>query len=352
MGLVVLRKVGHNEQVEVTKPVAITWNNGKSRMVGDFRAVKTYTIPYRYPIRRIHETLTQLSQARFITAMDSLKGFHQNVLIDNAKKLLRIIVHCGIYEYLIIPFGIKLAPSHYQRMINTIFPQELSEGCLIIYIDDIIVFSEAWYSHLTRLERVLQKIVQVNIKISLRKCHFAYSELKALGQFVSELILGIDKNKVAKVILKPIPQTKKERQSFLGSAGYYRKNIKDFAIISKSLYKLCDQKTVYEMTEERFKEYEELKNALTNSPFLLIPYWKLPFKLYIDVCGEGLGAVLHQTQIINDKPVEGPICFISRQIKPTEARYGASQMECLFLLWDLRKLHYYLDGTVLDVITD
>ncbi|MBW0504370.1 hypothetical protein O181_044085 [Austropuccinia psidii MF-1] len=73
MDLGVLRKVGHNEQVEVTKPVIITWHNGKSRMVGDFRALNTYTIPDRYPIPRIHETLTQLSQAKFITAMDALK---------------------------------------------------------------------------------------------------------------------------------------------------------------------------------------------------------------------------------------------------------------------------------------
>ncbi|MBW0586967.1 hypothetical protein O181_126682 [Austropuccinia psidii MF-1] len=90
------------------------------------------------------------------------------------------------------------------------------------------------------------------------------------------------------------------------------------------------------MTEERVKEYEELKNSLTNAPFLLMPDWKLPFKLYIDSCGEGLGAALHQTQIINHKPVEGPICFISRQIKATEARYGASQMECLCLVRMLR----------------
>ncbi|MBW0518478.1 hypothetical protein O181_058193 [Austropuccinia psidii MF-1] len=119
-------------------------------------------------------------------------------------------------------------------------------------------------------------------------------------------------------------------QSFLGFSGYHRKHIKDFLIIFKSLYKLCDQQTVYEMTEERVKAYEELKSSLTNSPFLLIPDLKLPFKLYIDACGEGLGVALHQTQIINDKPVDGQICFISRQITPTEARYGASQIECFF----------------------
>ncbi|MBW0591647.1 hypothetical protein O181_131362 [Austropuccinia psidii MF-1] len=142
--------------------------------------------------------------------MDALKGFHQNVLTDNSKRLLRIIVQCVIFEYLRMPFGINNAPSHYQRRINTIFPEESSEGWLIIYIDDIIVFSETWENQLTRLERALQKNVQVNMKISLKNCHFAYSELKALGHVVSGLSLGIDKIKVAEVILKPMPQTKKE----------------------------------------------------------------------------------------------------------------------------------------------
>ncbi|MBW0498640.1 hypothetical protein O181_038355 [Austropuccinia psidii MF-1] len=191
MDLRVLRKVGHNKKVEVTTPVIITWHNGKSRMVGDFRALNSYTIPDRYPIPRIHETLIQLSQAKFITAMDTLKGFHQNVLTENAKKLPRITVHCEIFEYFRMPFGIKNSPSHYQRMRNTIFPEELSEGRMIIYIDDIIICSETQDSHLSTLERVLQKIVQVNMKISLKKCHFAHSELQALGHVVSRLSLGI-----------------------------------------------------------------------------------------------------------------------------------------------------------------
>ncbi|MBW0555209.1 hypothetical protein O181_094924 [Austropuccinia psidii MF-1] len=97
MKLRVLRKVGNNEEVEVTTPVIITWNNDKSRMVGDFRELNTYTIPDRYPIPRIHETLTQLSKKKIITYMDALKGSHQNVLTPHAWKLLRIIAHCGIY---------------------------------------------------------------------------------------------------------------------------------------------------------------------------------------------------------------------------------------------------------------
>ncbi|MBW0511565.1 hypothetical protein O181_051280 [Austropuccinia psidii MF-1] len=240
-----------------------------------------------------------------------------------------------------MPFGMKNAPSHYQRMLNTIFHEEFSEGWLIVYIYDIMVCSETWDNHLTRLEKLWQKKVQVNMKISLKKGHFAYSELKALGHVVSGLSLGIDMNKVAEVLLKPVPQNKKMK-SFLGFSGYYRQHIKEFARIAKSLYQLCDQRKVYEMTEERVKAYEELKSSLTYSPFLLMPDWKLPFKLYIDACGEGLGAALHQTQSINDKPVEGPICFTSIQINTAEERYRGSQLECLCLVWDLEKLHYYL----------
>ncbi|MBW0567875.1 hypothetical protein O181_107590 [Austropuccinia psidii MF-1] len=85
--------------------------------------------------------------------------------------------------------------------------------------------------------------------------------------------------------------------------------------------RICDQLTVFEMTQERIRAYAKIKYALTNAPLLLIPDWKLQFKLYIDATGEGPGATLHQVQIVNDKPYEGPICFISRQNKPTAARY-------------------------------
>ncbi|MBW0587973.1 hypothetical protein O181_127688 [Austropuccinia psidii MF-1] len=164
----VLRNVGHNEEVEVTTPVIIAWHNDKSRMVGDFRALNTYTVPDRYPIPRSQETLTQLSKAKYITSMDALKGFNHNVLTPKAKKLHRIITHCGIYEYLRMPFGSKSSPPHFQKMTNTIFPTEFSKGWLIIYIDDIIICSYSWSLHLERLARVLHKVAEVNMKISSR----------------------------------------------------------------------------------------------------------------------------------------------------------------------------------------
>ncbi|MBW0507497.1 hypothetical protein O181_047212 [Austropuccinia psidii MF-1] len=284
--------------------------------------------------------------------MDALKGFHQDVLKPKNKKFLRIITPCGIYEYLRVPFGIKNAPPHYQRMINTIFPTELSERWLIIDIDDIILFFDSWSLHLERLAKVLDKATEVNMKISLKKCSFGFEELKSLGHIVSGLSLGIGKNKMASVLLKPIPQNKKGMISFLGFASYYRKHLKDFAILARFLYRICDQHTVFEMTQESIKVYEKIKKALTKAPLIIIPEWNLPFKFYIDAYGDGLGAALHQVQIIHDTSTEGPASYISRQIKPTEVRYGASQMKCLFLVWALKKLHYYLDGSVFEVIID
>ncbi|MBW0534024.1 hypothetical protein O181_073739 [Austropuccinia psidii MF-1] len=151
--------------------------------------------------------------------MDALKGFHQNVVTPRTRKSLRIIVHCGVYEYFRMPFGIKNAPSHFQRLMNEIFPEELSEGWLIIYMDDIIVFFKTLEEHMFRLSRVLTKIHSVNMKMYLKKCHFVSKELKALGHVVSGLSLGADKSKLAAVLLKPMPQNKKEIQSFLGCGG-------------------------------------------------------------------------------------------------------------------------------------
>ena len=263
--------------MEITTPVIIAWHNDKSRMVGDFRALNNYTVPDRYPIPRIAETLTNIAKARYITSMDALKGFHQNRVSERARKYLRIITHKGVYEYLRMPFGIKNAPSHFQRMMNSIFTAELSEGWLIVYIDDIIVCSSTWEEHLARLTIVLHKVIQVNLKISLKKCAFGFRELTALGHIVSGLSLCIDQNKVAAVMKKPAPSNKKELQSFLGFASYYRQHLEGFATLAKSLYEICSNDACFEMTHERVMAFQKIKENLTNAPLLLMPDFQKPF---------------------------------------------------------------------------
>ncbi|MBW0524696.1 hypothetical protein O181_064411 [Austropuccinia psidii MF-1] len=188
----VIRKIGHNEIVEIPTPVLITWNYGKSRLCGDFRALNNYTNVDRYPIPRIPHALDKLAKANYITKMDCMKGFHQNGVKPSSMELLRIICHMGIYEYTKMPFGIKNAPAHLQRMMDTIFQEEILEGWMVVYIYDIIIHSETWEDHVQYIDRVLSKCTPINLKISLKKCNFGQQELLGLGHKVSGLSLAID----------------------------------------------------------------------------------------------------------------------------------------------------------------
>ncbi|MBW0494798.1 hypothetical protein O181_034513 [Austropuccinia psidii MF-1] len=259
----------------------------------------------------------------------------------------------GIYEYTRMPFGIKNTPAHCQRMMDTIFQEEILEGWMVLYINDINIYSETWEDHLQYIDTVLRKCIPINLQISLKKCNFGQQELLELGHRVSGLILAIEQNKVAEVLQNPVPKKIKEMKSFLGFASYYSNNIKHFAHITSSLYKLCSEDVVFEITKERRNAYEGIKHELTNTPVLILPDFKLPFKLYIDAaCNEGLGAALPQRQIVDGEPRERVICCIYRKLKDSEAMYGETPTECLCLVCALEKLHYHLEGAVFEVYTD
>ncbi|MBW0471243.1 hypothetical protein O181_010958 [Austropuccinia psidii MF-1] len=221
-------------------------------------------------------------------------------------------------------------------MMDTIFEEEILEGWMVVYIDDIIIYSETWEDLVKYVDRVLSKCIPINLKISIKKCNFGQQELLALGHKVSGLGLAIYQNKVAAVLQKPVPRNIKEMQYFLGFTSYYRNHIE-----------------VFEITKERKDAYERTKYELTNAPVLIVPYFELPFKLYLDAaCSQALGAALHQRQIVDGEPKGEVICYISTQLKNSEARYGATQTEFLCLVWSLEKLHYYLEGAVFEVYKD
>ncbi|MBW0528887.1 hypothetical protein O181_068602 [Austropuccinia psidii MF-1] len=161
----VIGKIGHNEIVEITTPVLITWHVGRSRMCGDFRALNNYTKADRYPILRIPHALDKLAKSKYINKMDCMKGFHKNGGKPNPMKLLIIICHMGIYEYTRMPFGSKNAPAHFQRMMDTIFQEEVLKGWMVVYIDDIIIYSDTREDHVQYIDRVLSKCIPINLEI-------------------------------------------------------------------------------------------------------------------------------------------------------------------------------------------
>ncbi|MBW0480986.1 hypothetical protein O181_020701 [Austropuccinia psidii MF-1] len=245
----VRRKIGHNEIVEITTPVLINWHDGKSRLCGGLRALNNYTKADRYTISRIPHTLEKLAKDKYIPKMDSTKGLHQNGVKTNSIKLLIIICHMSIYDYTRIPFGIKNAPAHIQRMINTIFQEEILDCWIVVYIDEIIIYSETWEDHVQYIERDLKNFTTINLKILLNNCNFCKQEFFALGHKVSGHSLAINQKIVAAVLLKPVPKKIKEMQYFIGFDSYHRNHIRNVSHITKSLYNLCAKYVVFAITE-------------------------------------------------------------------------------------------------------
>ncbi|MBW0481359.1 hypothetical protein O181_021074 [Austropuccinia psidii MF-1] len=191
---------------------------------------------------------------------------------------------------------------------------------MVVYIDDIIIYSETWEDHVHYIDRVLRKFTPINLEISLKKCSFGQHKLLELEHKVSGLSLAIDQNEVAAVLQKPVLKNIKEKQCSLGFGSYYRNHIKQFAHITSSLFQLCSIDVVFEITKERRDAYERIKHELTNAPVLILPDFELPFKLYIDeACSQELGAAPHQRQSVDGEQREGVICYISRDLKVSEA---------------------------------
>lgn len=181
---------------------------------------------------------------------------------------------------------------------------------------------------------------------------FGCATIKALGHKLSGLELAVYENKVAAVGNFPSPTCVRDIQCFLGLIGYHRQFIKDSANMARPVYELPLKDVVFEMTEASLKAWTNLKQAIIQSPVLGTPDFDKPFKPYVDASLLGLGGVLQQEQIIDGVVREVFICFISRSLRNGELNYGATQLECLSLFRALEKLHYYLDGEQLSIITD
>ena len=134
-------------QLEITIPAIIAWNNEKYRMVGDFRALNNYTKADNYPMPRIDHSLHNFSKSKYITTIEVLKGFHQITIKPQSRQFLRIFYHLGVYEYFRMPFGIKNSPSHFQRMMDLVFGSFIWKNWMMIYIYDIIIYSNDWETH-------------------------------------------------------------------------------------------------------------------------------------------------------------------------------------------------------------
>ena len=320
---------------------------GKVRFCTDYRRVNLCSVPDAYPLPRVDDLIDSVGQAQLVTKLDLLHGYHQIPLTPSAQKISAFITPFGLYEYCVMPFGLRNAGSTFQRMINGVI-RGIPGVCA--YLDDILIVADDVEQHRTRVEMVLKSLRDWNLTVNLSKSTFFSATVTYLGHVVGNGIVRPKTANVEAILDFPVPTNKKKLQSFLGMAGFYRRFCPNFATIAYPLTQLTGSKIDFVWDDNCQKSFESLKDFLTNEPILKSPNFSLPFVLHTDACETGTGAVLLQQ---HDDGILHPICYYSCQLKKHQLAYSTIEKELLGIINALQKFDCYLYGVVpLVIYTD
>lgn len=209
-------------------------NKPKRRMVIDFSKLNSQTITDRYPILDINLTLQNLGNAKFFSTIDLESGYHQINIRDTDRQKTAFSINGAKYEFVRMPFGLKNAPSIFQRCVDDILRPYIGKFAYV-YIDDVLIFSNSEEEHIEHITTIINALHQANMKISAEKSHFYSTSIEFLGHIIKNGRITVDPEKTAAMQNYPIPKTLKELRSFLGLTGYYRRFIRDYAKIAKPL---------------------------------------------------------------------------------------------------------------------
>lgn len=316
---------------------------GGMRMCVDYRAVNKMTVRNSYPLPRIDDMLDRLSGAKIFTCLDLQQAYHQIRLNPEDVPKTAFTTPVGLYEYLVLPFGLTNAPSTFQALINSILGTELSHCCLL-YLDDIVVYSKTPAEHMQHLRLVLSKLQSAHLYARLHKCRFALSAIKFLGHVVDQQGMHPDPDKVKIVQDWTTPRSISDLRAFVGLAQYFRKFIQGFATLVAPLTALFRKGVAFIWTANCEAAFEGIKAALTTAPCLKLPVADEPFTVITDACAVGIGAVLMQ----GDRPV----AFDGRALTEAEKKWSTTEQEMLGVVYHLEKWRCYLEGVRFTVVTD
>ena len=251
--------------------------------------------------------------------------------------------HCGHYEFLVMPFGLTNAPAAFMDLMNRVFQPHL-DRFVIVFIDDILVYSGSSEEHSEHLRIVLQTLRERQLYAKLRKCQFWLDRVTFLGHVISVEGVSVDPQKIEAVVNWKSPKNVLEVRSFLGLAGYYRKFVEGFSKIAAPLTKLTRKDVKYDWVDACQQSFEKLKSRLTSAPVLALPNRRDGFVVYSDASRQGLGCVLMQ----NDKV----IAYASRQLKKHEENYPTHDLELAAVMFALKIWRHYLYGVPCRIFTD
>ncbi|WVZ49829.1 hypothetical protein U9M48_001155 [Paspalum notatum var. saurae] len=247
----------------------------------------------KYPLPHIDILFDQLGGATVFSKIDLRSGYHQIKVREEDIPKTRFSTRYGLYEYLVMSFGLTNAPAFFMYLMNSVFMNELDKF-VVVFIDDILVYSKNEKEHEEHLRIVLSRLREHKLYAKFSKCAFWLKEVAFLGHILSAKGVAVDPSKVEDVLNWKQPQTVTEIRSFLGLAGYYRRFIKDFSKIAKPMTALTQKNAKFAWSPKCEEAFGTLKKLLTSAPVLAQPDITKPFDVYCDASGSGLGCVLMQ----------------------------------------------------------
>ena len=327
-------------------PSFMIMQNGKGRMVTNYKELNAITIPFKFPLPRIDDQLDSFQGTKFFATTDTRKGFNQMTLSEQIRHKAGFITPFGLFEPNRLPFGLTNGPAYFSAAMQNI----LSDLPFVrVYIDDITIASKSEDEHLMHIEKLFNRLEEFNLKLNPDKCTFFATEIKLLGHIVDQNGIKMDPIKIEAIANRKEPNNLKTLQSFLGATNYYRKFILHYSHITAPLHKLTSSQVKWQWNSECKTAHETLKKKLIEYPILRSPDFSRPFIVHTDASHVALGATLAQ---LDEEGNEYACYYASKLLKDSERAYGIAELECLAIVWAINTFRIYLYTEKFTIYTD
>jgi len=323
---------------------------GGLRFCVDYRALNAITIKNRYPLPLVQETLSRLSKAKFFTKLDVIHAFNRIRIREGDEWLTAFNTRYGLFESLVMPFGLSNAPATFQARINEVLRPFLDIFCTA-YIDDILVYSDTLEEHRNHVKAVLRAVQEAGLQLDIKKCAFEVQEVTYLGLIVTTTGVRMDPAKVECITSWEAPVNVKDVQAFLGFSNFYRRFIKGFSRIVTPLVYLTKKESKWNWTPACQRAFDTLKAAFTSAPILSHFDPEREIWLETDASDYVSSAILSQK---DDKGELHPVAFMSRKYDPAECNYEIYDKELLAIVRAFESWRSDLTGSAhpIHVLTD